>query len=89
MTLKLASGVRRRLAADYFLKNPGNFRKLSPMSYRRRLATPIIPKLSPLTLLMTDISTVPSLRPAEGSMTFKILSKEGNMIEALDQDLKI
>ena len=49
----------------------------------------MIPKFSANQFLMTDIASLPSMRPVEGSISFKILSEAGDVIEALDSDLFI
>lgn len=40
-------------------------------------------------MMMTNIESLPSLRPVEGSIAFKILSKEGYIIEAIDTGMSI
>lgn len=64
-------------------------KRLSPLSHRRRLQTTVIPKLSANQFIMTDIASLPSMRPVEGSISFQIQSSNGNVIEAIDTGMAI
>jgi len=77
MTIAVSARGRRQLMVDKYFKRKG----LNTENMRRKLAINI-PRSALININVTNITSQSSLRPAVGSVEFKVLSAEGYIIEA-------